>query len=604
MGDRTGYFEQKISDLKEVKKSPFKNYIRLVSFVFKKQFWLLSAYILGCIFQGSLSPILTNIWKNYIDLSSGMGVKLEVFRQVVGTLVLFVFIMIIQHFFDAVLENMAARFNFSSWFLLDEKINEKAAKIHAEYYELPAIQAIIERAWYFTRAGFVLLFQIGLTIFNSMSKTVGLLISLYWIEPWLCLIGSFSVIPALLNKYFLAYEEAASRKEDSEEMLEYRYFKNVFFDKVSLREILLENQFEFFNEKFLKAKERLLRIREKLEGKRVWYQLVENLIRNAIFIICMIITVMGMIKGSITVGSFAAIFLLIYSLIDSMKDFINQISTIISASYSIEEFYKFLDLDLKPVGEEKEGKVERKEGILFHDVDFRYPMTKEYALKGVKVEIKKGEHVAIVGANGSGKSTFVKLLMGLLLPSQGEIIYEGKNIEELDKQAYQKLFSPVFQDFNKYKDTLFYNVFIADVERKGEIEKIKKALELAGFEKEIKEGMILSGEFGGMELSGGEWQKIAIARAFFSDKEIFILDEPTAAIDPVREAMMYKKFAELSEGKTTFFVTHRLGSVLLADKILFFEDGRIEEYGTHEELLNKNGKYAEFWKMQTSLYQI
>ncbi len=194
--------------------------------------------------------------------------------------------------------------------------------------------------------------------------------------------------------------------------------------------------------------------------------------------------------------------------------------------------------------------------------------------------------------------------MGLLLPSQGEIIYEGKNIEELDKQAYQKLFSPVFQDFNKYKDTLFYNVFIADVERKGEIEKIKKALELAGFEKEIKEGMILSGEFGGMELSGGEWQKIAIARAFFSDKEIFILDEPTAAIDPVREAMMYKKFAELSEGKTTFFVTHRLGSVLLADKILFFEDGRIEEYGTHEELLNKNGKYAEFWKMQTSLYQI
>ena len=168
MGDRTGYFEQKISDLKEVKKSPFKNYIRLVSFVFKKQFWLLSAYILGCIFQGSLSPILTNIWKNYIDLSSGMGVKLEVFRQVVGTLVLFVFIMIIQHFFDAVLENMAARFNFSSWFLLDEKINEKAAKIHAEYYELPAIQAIIERAWYFTRAGFVLLFQIGLTIFNYL----------------------------------------------------------------------------------------------------------------------------------------------------------------------------------------------------------------------------------------------------------------------------------------------------------------------------------------------------------------------------------------------------------------------------------------------------
>ena len=210
--------------------------------------------------------------------------------------------------------------------------------------------------------------------------------------------------------------------------------------------------------------------------------------------------------------------------------------------------------------------------------------------------------MAVVGANGSGKSTFIKLLTRMVEPSCGTIRLGGKDIMGISPEDYWRYFVAVFQDYNKYKESLGYNVFISDISQKDQENRIREALAFAGFQKDIPLDTVLSAEFGGIDLSGGEWQKVAIARAFFGNKDIVILDEPTAAIDPLKEAEIYNAFDKIGKGKTVFFVTHRLGSVLSADRILFFENGRIVENGTHQELVGLNGRYAGFWQAQAGLY--
>lgn len=216
------------------------------------------------------------------------------------------------------------------------------------------------------------------------------------------------------------------------------------------------------------------------------------------------------------------------------------------------------------------------------------------------MNIKSGSHVAVVGDNGSGKTTLIKLIMGLIEPTEGEILFESDNGDESPINA--KPFTAVFQDFCKYKESLKYNIVISDFSKADSDKKVNTALEKVGFRKKINYNTVLSKEFGGIELSGGEWQKIAAARVAFKDADIFVLDEPTAAIDPLEEVRLYKLFDEMSAGKTSIFVTHGLGSVLFSDLVLYLEDGHIVEMGTHDELLEIDGKYAKYWRIQASQY--
>ncbi len=245
--------------------------------------------------------------------------------------------------------------------------------------------------------------------------------------------------------------------------------------------------------------------------------------------------------------------------------------------------------------------------IEFRNVSFKYPGSERYALKDVNIVISGEEKLCIVGPNGAGKSTFIKLLTRLYFPSEGEILLNGININEYDYDKYQRLFSPVFQDFSKYYLTLGENVVLADTYDSVRLDAVSESSGISrlveslpkGYETQVDKWI----DKEGFEPSGGEGQRIAIARALYHGGEIFLLDEPTAALDPMAEYEIYTQFHNMITDKCAVLITHRLSAVQLADKVAVFENGSIAEYGTHSELYAEGGIYTEMFNKQAQFYR-
>lgn len=252
---------------------------------------------------------------------------------------------------------------------------------------------------------------------------------------------------------------------------------------------------------------------------------------------------------------------------------------------------------------------EMTKGVIeFRNVSFRYPGTKELVLDHVSLKIEPSEKIAVVGKNGSGKTTLVKLLCRLYEPEEGEILWNGKNIREYDLREWQKIFAIVFQDYSLLSLTLGQNVAASE---QYEAERAKEVLQLAGFGErlnKLKKGLetVVYPEYeqDGVSFSRGEEQKIAIARAIYKGGQICILDEPTAALDPVSESRVYESFDEIVKGKTAVYISHRLSSCKFSDRIFVLDNGKIAESGTHEALLSKNGLYAQLWQAQAQYYKV
>lgn len=313
------------------------------------------------------------------------------------------------------------------------------------------------------------------------------------------------------------------------------------------------------------------------------------------------------LSGDITVGLFIALSSTI--LTNVIESFIWFAGALRWSHWHINffDFYKkYLALS-EDSDSDSDGMPERFD-IEFRDVWFRYPGTQRDVLKGISFRVREGEKLSLVGENGQGKSTIVKLLLGLFEPDRGEILLGGRPLNSYSRETRTRVFGPVFQDFVKYSITVRENIGIGYLDRMDSQETLEAAARKAkvdGFARDLPKGYdtLLGRDFeGGVDISGGQWQRIAVARAFMGDKPILLLDEPTSQLDPIAESELYKEFAEMAEGKTAVFITHRLASTMITDRILVIQDGVVSQEGTHEELMREGGLYADMFEAQRQWY--
>ena len=290
---------------------------------------------------------------------------------------------------------------------------------------------------------------------------------------------------------------------------------------------------------------------------------------------------------------------------EAAKSFLIDLGNMPEKTAFANDYFEFLDLP-----EDHNGTVRIdgiKQGVVLSHVSFAYPNSDGYALKNISFTIHKGEKIVVLGVNGSGKTTLSKIILNMYPPSQGEVRYDGVLSSEIDKSSLYTYVSVVPQNFVSYSLTIRENIAISDLAHLQDDTLIKQSLVSSGLQSLLNEvgGLDeqLGREFGGKELSGGQWQKIAIARGLFKTSELIILDEPTSALDPLLETEILQQFLEIARDKTAVIISHRVGLCKMADKIIVMKDGRICEMGTHYDLIRKDGEYRRLYTAQEQWYR-
>ena len=358
------------------------------------------------------------------------------------------------------------------------------------------------------------------------------------------------------------------------------------------------------------------------------YGIFYNVFMEAVRLGIIFYLLLRMLDGAILVGVFAASVGLIWRVEWNITDFVERVAKFPEHSLFLEKYYGFLEYEPKVVSGEVE--VPAFESLELKNVSFTYDFSDKPkyqwhksdhkkpknensgsadALKGIDLKIEKGEKIAIVGYNGAGKTTLIKLLMRLYDPTSGEVLYNGKSAKEYDLLAYRNKIGCVFQDYKIFATTVAENVMSGAYDEEKDSKTVADSLEAAGFTEKLntlKLGTktMLTREFDkkGTNLSGGESQKVAIARVFARPYELWIMDEPSSALDPVAEYELNQSILKYAEGKTVIFISHRLSTTRMADRIYMFDSGKLCEVGSHDELMAKNGKYAEMFNLQAEKY--
>ena len=493
----------------------------------------------------------------------------------------------------------------------DLLIGKKVMDLDFENIEDPEILNLKERALFPIRnqgAIWQLTYNIskGLTEILKIIGLIGVILTLDWI------IIALIILIVLLSSFMYKKSQRLQHKFfDSLIPLnrEFGYYINTINDFSAGKDIRLYNVAPLFVKKLDEFNINSTSVFIKMFSKLGVYEGLNEIVLQLQMVIVYGYITYKVLINSIGIGDFTMYTNAAINFSKSISNLFGSYVTIRQMCRYLQAFMEFENIESKHTKEGKKiGNLE-KVNIEFKNVSFKYPRSKEFTLKNVSIKINEGEKLSVVGLNGAGKTTFIKLLARLYEPTEGEILLNGVNINEYDYDEYMKLLSVVFQDFKLMSFSIKENIALNDF-NKVKDEEIEEVLIKSGFGKDLEKlpkgintPIYKNFDEGGIEFSGGQAQKLAIARAVYKNAPIVILDEPTAALDPKAEYEIYSKFNELIGKKTTIYISHRLSSCRFCDNIAVFQKGKLIQYGTHDELVkDKGNEYETMYSAQAQYY--
>ncbi|MER2997454.1 ABC transporter ATP-binding protein [Pontibacter populi] len=486
---------------------------------------------------------------------------------------------------------------------------EHAATLDLTQFEDATFYDKLERARRQTVTRVVLMSQ----VLSQMQDivTIGFLaVGLVAFNPWLIVILLIAVIPSFLGETHFNERTYSLSRSWTPERRELDYLRYIGASDETAKEIKTFNLSGFLAERFKLLSDKYYLLNKSLIIKRAVWGIALSALGTLAYYGAYVFILAQTVAGAITVGSLTFLAGSFNSMRGLLQGIMTRFSQIAESALYLQDLFDFLELrpNITPPANPLPIPRPIQHGFTFENVGFKYQNSERWAVSNLSFHLRAGEKLALVGENGAGKTTLVKLLARLYEPTEGRILLDGIDLREYDLNDLRHQVGIIFQDYVRFQMSASDNIAIGQISNIRDIDRIQGSAQKSLADPVIqrlpdKYDQVLGKRFNkGVELSGGEWQKVALARAYMRDAQLLILDEPTSALDARAEHEVFLRFSELIAGKTAVLISHRFSTVRMADRILFLEQGQLKELGSHEELLAHNGKYAELFKLQAKGY--
>lgn len=593
-------------------KSTAKRLLYIYKLVWETKPGIVVSLFLTSVLCGVLPVAGSVITKLVIDALSTPETLNGGFAFVVGILIFQMVYWIVQQISNAVNDLILRVSSELIVYSVRMKIMGKAKTLDLASFDMPEFYSKMENADREAGSRPMQVMWSSLSIVSSLISFISYTVILGNVIPWAPVLIIIMSLPSTLVHFGYRKKLFKYTRHHSKLRRKMDYYSGLLTDKDLVKEVKLFNLADTFTDNYEKTFKNYFKGVKKIFIAQGFWGIVTGCAELAVHCALLVFIAWKVFSGELTVGDFSLFSGALLSISNGVSSIINTSAGIYEGTLFIDNLIVFMKEkvsvvpSLMPPRKVNKGV---KHEIKFENVSFAYPETEKYVLKNLNFTLTGGETVALVGLNGAGKTTLIKLLTRLYDPTEGRILFDGYDIKEYDVRELYDVFGIIFQDFGKFAFTVAENIGFGQIENIDDREKIKNAAKQSGADEFIEKlehgfdtNLMRIFEEESTELSVGQWQKISVARAFFRNSDILILDEPTASLDAIAEQEIFNQFDRLRGNKTTVFVSHRLSSATLADKIIVLNYGQIVETGTHRELLAAGGKYAELFNAQASKY--